>query len=261
MKTSCSSWSYHRVIKEGRLDQMSWIRECAASDLDGVELLGYHFPSTDVAYLRSVRKLCADLHLTVAMVSAGGHLTTSDDAKRQKEVEDIGRWMDVAAYMGAPLIRFFCGKGAELDAGGPELCKKVMEAMRKVAAMGEQRGIVASLENHGGTTADQLLSLRKDVNSPWLAYTLDTGNFPPTSAVGPDTYASIERCAPFASIVHAKFFNVLEDGRDKDFDWTRIHGLLKKANFRGFLSVEYEGKDPDEIACMRRIARYLKTLR
>lgn len=261
MKTSCSSWSYHRVIKEGRLDQMGWIRECAAIDLDGVELLGYHFPSTEIAYLRGVRKLCADLHLTVAMVSAGGHLTTSDDAKRQKEVEDIGRWMDVAAYLGAPLIRFFCGKGAELEAGGPELYKKVMEAMRKVAAMGEQRGIVAALENHGGTTADQLLSLRKDVNSPWLAFTLDTGNFPPTSAVGPDTYTSIERCAPHAAIVHAKFFNVLEDGRDKDFDWARIHSLLKKTSFRGFLSVEYEGKDADEIACMRRIAKYLKTLR
>ena len=51
MKTSCSSWSYHRTIKAGKLDQMSWLQECARLELDGVELLGYHFPSTDREYL------------------------------------------------------------------------------------------------------------------------------------------------------------------------------------------------------------------
>ena len=39
MKTSCSSWSYHRTIGAGKMDQMSWLKECAALGLDGVELL------------------------------------------------------------------------------------------------------------------------------------------------------------------------------------------------------------------------------
>jgi len=261
MKTSCNSWSYHRAFAKKKMDMFGWIEECARLELDGVELLGDHFPSKDRSFLRDLKKACIDRHLTIAMVSAGGHLTTPDDAKRKADVAEIGQWMDIAQYLGAPLVRFFCGSGKELKAGGKELYAKVLAAMKKVAEMGKKKGIIAALENHGGTTADQLLSLRQDVNSPWLAFTLDTGNFPPTSAVGPETYASIERCAPYAAIVHAKFLNVREDGRDDDVDWERIRGILMKAGFRGFLSVEYEGKNPDEIGNMRRIAKYLKTLR
>jgi sugar phosphate isomerase/epimerase len=261
MKTSCSSWSYHRTIKAGKMDQMSWLAECARLDLDGVELLGYHFPSTDREYLKKVRKTCGDLYLTVAIVSAGGHLTVADDAKRADEVRDIAKWVDVAAYLGAPCVRFFAGSGTEMDAGGPALYAKVKAAVQEVAAIGEKQGIVMALENHGNVSADQLLALHSDVASPYLKFTLDTGNFPPHSTVGPVTYSSIQRCAPHAALVHAKFFNVAADGSDKDFDWMKIHGILKAVGFRGFLSVEYEGGDADEPAVMGRIAKFLKKLR
>ena len=243
------------------MDQMAWLKECASLGLDGAELLFCHFPSTDASYLTALRKACSDLFLTVSMVSAGGHLTVGDDAQRQKEIEDIAKWVDVAAFLGAPCVRFFCGSGAELSAGGDALYRKVVPAVRQVAELGATKGIVMAMENHGGTTADQLLSLIGDVNHPFLKFTLDTGNYPPTSQVGPDTYKSIERCAPHAAIVHAKFFNVSKNGKDRDFDWAKIHFILAKAGFRGFLSVEYEGEDADEVGNMRRIAGYLKRLR
>lgn len=261
MKTSCSSWSYHRTFKAGVMDQMAWIKECGRLGLDGVELLSNHFPKTDRSYLAELKKACADNFLSVAMVSAGGRLTTSDDAWRETEVSKIKEWLAVAEFMGAPCLRFFCGKGEELEAGGRELYDKVRSAMQNLAQAGAERGIVMALENHGGTTAKQLLSLMKDVNSPWLKFTLDTGNFPPTSQVGPDTYKSIKKCAPFAAIVHAKFFNVEPDGRDRDFDWMKIARILRKSGFRGFLSVEYEGADPNEVEVMGRIAGFLKKLR
>ncbi|MBU4200806.1 MAG: sugar phosphate isomerase/epimerase [Verrucomicrobia bacterium] len=261
MKTSCSSWSYHRTIQAGSLDQMGWVRECAALGLDGIELLGYHFPSKDREYLIRLRKACADHFLSVAMVSADGHLTVTDDAQREIEVNNIGEWVKVAAFLGAPCVRFFCGSGKELEAGGKPLYRKVLKAVKKVVRLGAKKGIVMAMENHGGTTAEQLLALQKDVKSEFFKFTLDTGNFPPTSQVGPQTYESIERCAPHAAIVHAKFFNVLPDGRDRDFDWSRIRSILEKVGFRGFLSVEYEGEEADEVAVMRRIAPFLKTLR
>lgn len=261
MKTSCSSWSYHRTIAAGKMDQMSWLDECVALELDGVELLRNHFPSTDREYLTKLKKACTDRYLTIAMASAGGHLTVEDDAQRAEDVKQIAEWVDVAVYLGAPRVRFFAGSGPELEAGGPELYAKVRGAMAEVAAIGEANGVVMALENHGRTTAEQVLSLLADVDSPYLKLTLDTGNFPPTSQVGPKTYEEIARAAPHASIVHAKFFNVGEDGRDADFDWEKIRTILADAGFRGFLSVEYEGDDADEVAVMRRIAPYLKTLR
>ena len=51
------------------------------------------------------------------------------------------------------------------------------------------------------------------------------------------------------------------DGSDRDFDWHRIRDILAKTGFRGFLSVEYEGEDGDEVSVVQRIAKFLKTLR
>jgi sugar phosphate isomerase/epimerase len=261
MKTSCSSWSYHRTIKNGKMDQLSWIKECAENGLDGVELLFCHFPSTEKDYMIKLKKECADNFLSVAMVSAGGHLTVGDDVKRESEIQDIRKWTDVACFMGAPCVRFFCGSGAELEAGGDDLYKKVRAAIAKIADFGAERGIVMAMENHGGTTAAQLLSLIRDVNHPFLKFALDTGNFPPTSQVGPETYSSIEKCVPHAAIVHAKFFNIQPDGSDRDFDWLKIHGILKKTGFNGFLSVEYEGSDDNEVEAVKKVAGFLKKLR
>lgn len=261
MLTSCSSWSHHRTIDAGKLDQMSWLDECASLGLDGVELLFRDFPSTDRDYLIQLKKACADRYLEVAMVSAAGHLTVSDDQQRADDVDAIRDWADVAVFLGAPRVRFFAGSGAELDAGGDELYRKVVDAMRQVAAIGAERGVTMCLENHGNTTAEQVLALLKDVDSEFLKFTLDTGNFPPHSQVHDGTYESIERCAPYAAIVHAKFFHVLEDGRDRDFDWERIRKILDGVGFRGFLSIEYEGPDDNELGCIRRIAPYLHTLR
>jgi sugar phosphate isomerase/epimerase len=261
MKTSCSSWSYHRTIKAGKLDQLSWLRECAACEFDGVELLGYHFPRTDRDYLITLKRTCAELYLDIPMVSAGGHLTVADDARRAADVKEIGQWAEIAEFLGAPCVRFFCGSGDELAAGGPALYAKVLAAMKQVAALGAARGVVMALENHGGTTAAQILSLHRDVDSPWLRLTLDTGNFPPASKFTPDKFDHIAACAPLAAIVHAKFFNVRPDGADADFDWSRIRGLLDNAGFRGYLSLEYEGSDADELAVCRRVARFMKTLR
>ena len=261
MKTSCSTWSYHRAFQAGTIDLTGYLDECAALGLDGVELLNHHLGSTDRDFLQGVKKACTDRFLTIAMVSAGGHLTVSDDAKRMQEVQEIARWVDAAVVLGAPRVRFFCGSGPELSAGGDALYAKVLSAMKDVAALGERKGIVMALENHGGTTAEQMLSLVRDVDSEFLKLTLDTGNFPPTSHVGPDTYRHIAAAVPLASIVHAKFFDVGTDGHDAEFDWARIHEILRQANFRGFLSVEYEGDDDNEVAVMRRIVPYLRTMR
>ena len=261
MKTSCSSWCYHRTFQAGKMDQMSWLRQCAELGLDGVELLSNHFDRIERDYLVKLKKACADLYLTIAMVSAGGHLTVSDDRRRSAEVEDIRKWVDVAGFLGAPRVRFFCGSGEELAAGGPELYAKVVDAIKQIAAIGADQGIVMAMENHGGTTAEQILKLLADVDSPFLKLTLDTGNFPSVNHVGPETYENIERCAPHAAIVHAKFFNVNPDGTDSEFDWPKIHGILAEAGFRGFLSVEYEGADDDEIGTLKRIAPFIKSLR
>ena len=80
------------------------------------------------------------------------------------------------------------------------------------------------------------------MNSPWLGINLDTGNFPG------DPYAGIELLAPHAVIVQAKTYYGGGEWYTLDLDYPRIAGILRKAGFQGWVSLEMEGKETAETA-------------
>ena len=80
------------------------------------------------------------------------------------------------------------------------------------------------------------------MNSPWLGINLDTGNWPD------DPYAGIEQLAPHAVIVQAKTYYGGGVWYTLDLDYARIAKILKNAGFRGWISLEMEGKEPADTA-------------
>ncbi|HNT33953.1 MAG TPA: sugar phosphate isomerase/epimerase family protein, partial [bacterium] len=201
MKLSSSSWSFHRTFGAGQMDQFSWLDFCAGKlRLDGVELLDFHFPNTEPSYLKDIKKYATDRGLTICCASVSNHFTGHyQDA--QNDVEKVKKWIDIAQVLGAPVVRVFAGSGEEMSK--QVIYDQAVECLQKVAMYAEHVGVVLGLENHGGTTAEQVLALLRDVQSPWLKLTLDTGNFPPS-----ETYKSIEACLPHAVIVHAKLYEL-----------------------------------------------------
>ena len=253
MKISCSSWSFHRTIAAGKLDQLAWIEKCARElELDGVELLDIHFPGTGKEYLQKLKKRIVDLGLTIAAVSASNHFTTPDDAKRKEEVVKVKQWADIAAYLGTPVLRCFAGSGKEL--ADPAIFQRTAAALKECADYcRDNHGIVLAMENHGGTSAEQILGLIKAVGSDWFRLTLDTGNF------SQDPYGSIRKAAPLAVFVHAKTFDIDERGNETQLDYDRIFQIFREVSYRGFISLEYEGKAEEELMIPKSIA-FLKRL-
>ena len=258
MKLSCISYSYHRAFAAGSMTMESWIKECGRLKLEGVELLDMHFPETSRPYLAKIKKLCAEQYLTIAMLSASGHFTMADDTERAAQVAEMKKWIDVAAFMGAPCVRFFIGSPAEIAAGGAALNTKVVAAVREFSDYAGERGIVMALENHGACSADFILRLLLDVNHPWFKLNLDVGNFPVAGTPSAEAYRSIERCLPFAIIMHGKFYRTDTDGEALDYDWDRILQMVYTAGFNGFISVEYEGESADEIGQVEKIVGNLR---
>lgn len=260
MKLSCISYSYHRAFVAGSMTLESWIKECSRLKLDGVELLDMHFPETSHQYLAGVKKLCAENFLTVAMLSACGNFTMADDDERAAQVREMKKWIDIAVFMGAPCVRFFIGSPAEITEGGAERSAKVIAAVREFCDYAGERGIFMALENHGACTADFILKLLSDVDHPWFKLNLDIGNFPPAGAPGEEAYRSIERCLPFAVIMHGKFYKTDANGAATDYDWERILTMVEAAGFNGFISVEYEGESADETGQVEKIVKNLRKL-
>ena len=275
MKLGCSSWSYHTAIREGRLDQMAWLRLCAEElELDGVELLDLHFPATDRAYLREVKQTCTALGLTISCASVSNDFGVAAEDARARELAKVKDWVEIAAYLGAPVLRVFAGwvpiqayarkegvlaKVREAIGGRPDpkqaLWPSTIEHLRACAEFAEERGVVLGIENHNGRgivgTADEVERCLRDVRSPWLRLNLDTGDYADVE--------SIRRTLPYAVHVHGKLYDLDEEGADRKQDWPAIARILADVSYRGFVSIEYEGRE-DPVVAVPRGARYLRRL-
>jgi sugar phosphate isomerase/epimerase len=258
VKLGCSSWSYHAAIRAGRLDQLEWLRLCAEElELDGVELLDLHFPSLDRDYLRDVKRRCAELQLTVSCASVSNDFGLADAEARAKQVERVNQWVDVAAFLGAPVLRVFSGwlpRDAALES--KERCwPPMIDGLRRCADYAAQQGVMLGLENHNGRgltgTADEVERCLREVASPWLRLNLDTGDY--------GDLEPIRRTLPHAVHIHAKLYELDGAGADRREDWPAILRILSGGGYRGFLSIEYEGEE-EPVAAVARGARYLRRL-
>jgi sugar phosphate isomerase/epimerase len=90
------------------------------------------------------------------------------------------------------------------------------------------------------------------VKSPWLGVNLDTGNFRTE-----DPYADLARCAPYAVSVQYKV-SMSPRGKGKQpADFARVLGILRAANYRGFVTLEYEEAE-DPVAAVPRHVREMR---
>jgi len=108
----------------------------------------------------------------------------------------------------------------------------------------EKAGVVMALENHWGLTTKPagLLRIYNAIRSPWLGMNVDTGNF------SGDPYSQFEQLAPHATIVQAKTYYGGGEWYTLDLDYKRIAAILRKNGFKGWVSLEMEGKEPAETA-------------
>ncbi len=84
--------------------------------------------------------------------------------------------------------------------------------------------------------------------APWLQITLDTGNFLE------DPYDRLEQLAPRAVLVQAKTYYGGGEWYTLDLDYPRIAAMLLKHQYRGYISLEFEGKEDPDTAVPKSLA-------
>ncbi|MEM3648177.1 MAG: sugar phosphate isomerase/epimerase family protein [Thermoproteota archaeon] len=115
----------------------------------------------------------------------------------------------------------------------------VVESIEKCLPVAENLGVVMALENHWGLTAtpEGVLKVVEAVNSKWLRVLMDTGNFIE------DTYNGLRKIAPYTVLVHVKTYYGGGVWYELDIDYSKVFKILREAGYRGYLSIEFEGKD------------------
>lgn len=264
-----STYSYwHFQEQKHPIDKV--IEDAARLGFDGVEILHRQMENETVPYMNKLKRLAFDNGLALPLLSIHQSFVQPKPEDRKKDIEHTLKCINLATQMGIPAIRMNTGSwrtvkrdanyykdGKEPPIQGftdQDAIKWCIESMQECLVAAEKAGVVLAIENHWGLSSniDYLLEIYKPLaSSPAMGMNVDTGNF-----VG-DPYPQFERLAPYATIVQAKTYYGGGHYYDLDLDYKRIAGILRKANFNGYVSLEMEGKEDPATA----VPKSLKVLR
>ena len=259
MQLSLAAYSFRKYFADyrrgganapkGTMTLEDFVDLCADYGLPGTEITSYYVPEPmPDRYLQRLRRRALLAGLTVSGTAIGNTFTHPAGPERDKEIAYTKLWIDRAADLGAPTIRIFAGN---LQKGTTEAQARqwTIDAIRECCDYAGRKGIILALENHGGivSTAEQLLSIVRAIDSEWFGVNWDSGNFRAT-----DPYAELKMIAPYAVTSQIK---VKVGGKPADF--ARVIRILTDVNYRGWLALEYEEEEEPKVA----VPRYLEQLK
>jgi sugar phosphate isomerase/epimerase len=262
-----STYSFWRFKDGLKLPIETCIDEAARMGFDGVEILHMQMEGEENGYLQNLKRRALINGVDLCCMSAHQGFVTPDEAKRQKGVDDTIRYIEIAYKLGIPIIRINTGRWGTTGSFDDLMAKRGIEpplpgyteddgfkwtidSIQKCLPAAERCGVILGLENHWGMarTPEGLLRIINAVNSPWLQVILDTGNFLE------DPYQKIDACASRVVYMHAKTYYGGGLWYSLDLDYGRIASIMKKSNFRGYVSLEFEGNEDYKTAIPKSLA-------
>ena len=194
-----------------------------------------------------------------------------DERKRDENVLKTAMYLEQAYDLGIPSIRVNTGRwgtsknfdelmknrGIEPRLEGvtdDEGFKWVIDAFARLVPEAEKRGVIMGLENHWGLglTPEGVMRIVDAIKSPWLRVTLDTGNFLE------DPYDRLAKLALHTCLLQAKTYHGGGTWYTLDLDYARIAKIMREAKYRGYVSLEFEGKESPKTAIPKSLAELRK---
>jgi sugar phosphate isomerase/epimerase len=253
---SLAAWSVHRMFFADKIKQIDMPELCRKEfDIGGLELVNSFFASPQYTYCKDLRKRAEDsgVKILLIMCDGEGDMCHSDPTERRQAVRNHRKWLDAAHLLGCHSIR--CNaSGAE--PGDPDAVKRCAESFAALVELARPDKLNVIIENHWGFSSDPdaLLAVLKEVNDPFFGTLPDFGNFPPEA----DRYEAVRKMMPYAKGVSAKCYGFDREGNETTIDYARMMRIVLDAGYRGFVGIEYEGKNPDEIAGVKTCKRLLE---
>ena len=270
-----SSYSLWRFRNDEFRDFDKCIDMADRLGFDGVELLLYQLEQNELlshAKLMSYKRRALSLGLALAGMSTHQGFVTPDRELRKQNVDRTIGQIELAYQLGIPTMRVNTGRwgtsgsfdelmrnrGIEPPLDGysdEDAYPWVVESLEACVRVAEKCGVVLGLENHWGLglTPEGLLRIVDAVDSPWLRVTMDTGNFLE------DPYDRLEQIAPQTAFVQAKTYYGGGEWYSLDLDYPRIAQILRRHRYRGYVSLEFEGREepltaiPRSLEMLRRV--------
>lgn len=268
-KISLAQWSLHKAMRDEKsIDPLDFAKKAKELGFEGIEYVSQLYrdeltkdedPKVAMENLLKTLKANSEAHNVenvLIMVDGEGNLASLDEKERAQSIENHKKWVGAAAYLGCHSIRVNAhGKGSAED-----VANAAIKGLSELADYAKGKNINVIVENHGGYTSngawlsDVMTRIGKD-NCGTLP---DFGNFCQTKDYGSindenceeayDIYKGVKELMPFAKGVSAKSYDFDADGNQPKIDYVKMLQIVKDAGYKGYIGVEYEGSNLDEIA-------------
>ena len=254
-KFAIATYSYWH-FREPKVTVQEVINHAANLGADGVDVLHVQMDNETPEYLTSLRRQAEDNGIELICLSIHQDFVDPDKAGRDKNIEHTRHCIDIAHDLGISYIRLNSGRWNTIKSFDELMANRgiepvlpgfteddgfnwCIESIMECLPAAEKAGVVLALENHWGLTRTPkgLLRIVNAIDSPWLGVLMDTGNFLE------DPYDKLEEIAAQAVFVQAKTYYGGGEWYTLDLDYPRIAQILKRANYQGYISLEFEGKE------------------
>src|SRR3954447_5503046 len=117
LKISLNAYSFSKLLNDfnkhrgGGISLMQLLDFCAKNDFDGIDPTGYFFPTYPEVpadeYINNFKRRAFELGLGISGTGVRNNFTTSEKVVRAAAITHIKEWVEVAARLGAPVLRVF----------------------------------------------------------------------------------------------------------------------------------------------------------
>lgn len=269
-RIAISAWAFRSIIdaplndeRDPKLSAMD-MKDFAAHvrekfNVVNIEPYNRYFRSLEPAYLDQFR-IALEKSGTRA-VNIAADMDTSyfdaDAATRAKSVAEAKKWIDVAVTIGAPSVRTSMS-----SVKNPPNLDHAAESLKPVADYAASKNIVVHLENDNLVYEDAFFieKLVRKVNHPYVHALPDFGN---SYGSGDPAFAAraVKALFPLAyAVSHVKPTSTTAQGNEMQVDLAANFAAAKAANYKGYFSMEYEGRDEIHAATAKLIDQSLKLI-
>ena len=264
-KLSLAQWSINKMIRQDSVDPYTFAKKAKDWGFSGLEYVSQlYYPEleadnfSEAAMTAFVEKSNAEskkygMENLLIMIDGQGNLAVSDAAERKAAVENHYKWVDAAAAMGCHSIRVnLAGNNVP-----EEWMANSIDGLTQLATYAKDKNINVIVENHGGLSSNgaMLAEVIAKVGMDNCGTLPDFGNFcikMESNDEGRnclemyDIYKGIAELMPYAKGISAKTNNFDAEGNETRMDYTRILQIVKDEGYKGYIGVEYEGRELGE---------------
>jgi len=241
LKISLNAFSFNAPLSENKMTLEELLETCSEIGFEGIDITAYYFPGypnvPSDEFLYRIKRKAFRLGLDISGTGVRNDFTDPDQQKRAEHVKLVKNWIDVAAKLGAPVVRIFAGTQKPAGYTRDQITAWMLNDIQECITYSKQKGIIIGIQNHADfiQTAEQAIDIIEKINSEWFGLILDTGSYRLH-----DPYEEVSKTAKYAVNWQLKE-NIFINGNEQPADIQRLVDIIKTSGYRGYIPIETLG--------------------